>query len=273
MRPVNLLPRMFVNTGYDNAGRKMSDNDGPAYVVYGARGIGKCSMEIDFSKIQTNNVRRSDGKTVNGYMFLGADIFNGENWINCFDAGFCCSGNPYRWHLFYNIYDPSESKTGWYESDITLEKDHVYKLELDTLRVNGYAFISVLDLTRNVYADIALFRVKGLDQTGKNTACLMNFALDYPPDTKFDRNGRPSEDFAEITLYNTDEGLYLKNINVRSARVWSNGRWHAWLPRYTDHRGVWPDISYKMFDYDCTRVTFGSRITDDTFQVDLDLNR
>ncbi len=273
MKPVNLLPKLFTNRSYDNAGLKMADNDGPAYVVYGKRGIGKCSMEIDLSALNIQNVRRSDNRTVNAYMFLGADIYEGDRWINCFDTGFCYSGNPGRWHLFYNIFDPSESAQGWFESNVTLESSHDFRIELDMLRVNGYAVISLYDITEKLYADIALFRVKGLDNTGENTSPLMNFALDYPPDVKRGRDGKPSEDWAEITLYNTDEGLKLTNINVRNARVYKDGKGCAWTPKYTDHRGVWPDISYGMFDYDCTKITFGHKITDTDYTVDLDMNR
>ena len=273
MKAINLLPKIFTNRAYDNCGMKMGDNDGPAYVVYGALGSGRCSMDIDFSSLEVQNVRASDGKTVNGYMFLGCDIYSGNNWINCFDTGFCYSGNPGRWHLFYNIYDPAEGVPGWYESNITLDGAHNYRLELDTLRIDGYAMITVFDLDENVYSDIKTFPVKGLCASGRDTACLMNFALDYPPDTKFDRSGAPSEDFAEITLYNTDEGLKLKNICVTNARIWYGGREHAWLDKYTDHRGLWPDISFGQFDYDCTRVTFGPKITDSEFVVDLDMNR
>ena len=43
--------------------------------------------------------------------------------------------------------------------------------------------------------------------------------------------------------------------------------------KYTDHRGLWPDITYEQFDYDCTRVSFGTRISDTSFTVDLDMNR
>ncbi len=262
------------NLDYNNGGGKMGDSDGPAYCVYSKVGYNKASMDIKISELNINTIRRSDGKFVNAYIFLGCDVYNGSWWSNCFDTGFCYSGTNPSWHLFYNIYEPAASDQGrWYESSVKLDPAHDYRLTLDTSEENQKATVIIYDLTADKEADRVSFYVKGMKADGTNTAYLMDFALDYPANVKKDTSGNPSDDFVEITLYNTDEDLYLQNVLVENVKIYKNGEEFVWDETRTNNRALWPDMTETSFDYACVKVITIEDTYDYAFRVDLDMNR
>ncbi|MBQ6183879.1 MAG: hypothetical protein IJK33_08345 [Clostridia bacterium] len=267
--------KVITNLDYDNGKGKMGDSDGPAYCVYSNVGYNKASMDIKISEMKINTLRTSDRKYVNAYMFLGCDIYSGSYWTNCFDCGFCWSGRNAAWHLFYNIYTPADkSQAGWYESSVRLKKNHDYRLTLDTSEKDELATIIVYDLTKDKEVDRAEFRVKGMKCDGSNTAYLMDFALDYPGDVKKDTNGDPSDDnWKEITLYNTDENLYMRNVIVENVKIYAGENEYVWDDSRTKNRSLWPDINIPEIDYACTKVIADEENYDFSFRVDLDMNR
>ena len=94
--------------------------------------------------------------------------------------------------------------------------------------------------------------------------------LDYPPNTKIDRNGKFSNDFAEITLANTDKGLFLRSFHVKDLTLYQNNTSINWTNDKTSALSIWPDKSIKGFDYSPTVV----EISDGTeYMIDLDMNR
>ncbi len=269
---------VITNRNYDNGGGKMGDNDGPAYCVYSKIGYNKASMDIAVDKIKINTIRRTDGKFVNAYIFLGCDVYNGAWWANCFDTGLCYSGKNPAWHLFYNIYKPAgDGEATWYESKVKLSPEHSYTLTLDTSLADEMATLTIYDLTLDKIADSVTFSVYGMKADGSNTSYLMDFALDYPPNTKLDTSGNASEDFVEITLYNTDEDLYMQNILVENVKIYKGtdpGVPLVWDDTHTGNRALWPDKNIDRFDYDCTKViTAPGGGYDYSFRVDLDMNR
>lgn len=272
--PIPEGAHVITNLNYSNGDGKMGDADGPAYAVYSKVGYNKASMDIKVSQIKINTIRQSDKKFVNAYIFLGADVYNGEWWTNCFDTGLCYSGKNPSWHLFYNIYEPADSSQYfWYESKVKLDPTHDYRLILDTSEENTKATIIVYDLTDDKEVDRVSFYVKGMKADGSNTAYLMDLALDYPQNTKLDTSGNPSEDWVEITLYNTDEDLYMQNVLVDNVKIYKNGTEYTWDETHTKNRSLWPDSSYTKIDYACTKVITLGDTYDYEFRVDLDMNR
>ena len=266
--------KVITNLDYSNGAGKMGDSDGPAYCVYSRIGYNKACMDIKISEMKINTLRKSDKRFVNAYMFLGCDIYNGSYWCNCFDAGFCWSGKTPAWHLFYNIYEPGDSaQTGWYESGVRLKNTHDYRLTLDTSEKDGVAAIIIYDLTAEKEVDRAEFRVKNLKCSGANTAYLMDFALDYPGDVKKDTSGDPSEDWKQITLYNTDENLYMRNVVVENVKIYAGENEYVWDSTHTNNRSLWPDMNMPQIDYACTKVIANTEDYEFSFRVDLDMNR
>ena len=265
--------KVITNLDYNNGRGKMGDCDGPAYCVYSKVGYNKASMDVIISGMKINTLR-ADNRYVNAYMFLGCDIYNGSYWCNCFDAGFCWSGKNPAWHLFYNIYQPADSEQkGWYESKVRLDGAHDYRLILDTSEKDELATIIIYDITDDKEADRTTFRVKNMKCSGTNTAYLMDFALDYPENVKLDTAGNASEDWTEITLYNTDENLYMRNVVVENVKIYAQGNEYVWDDSRTKNRSLWPDINIPEIDYACTKVIANEETYDFSFRVDLDMNR
>ncbi|MBO4501328.1 MAG: hypothetical protein J5760_03715 [Clostridia bacterium] len=265
--------KVITNLDYNNGRGKMGDCDGPAYCVYSKVGYNKASMDVLISQMKINTVRE-DRRYVNAYMFLGCDIYNGSYWCNCFDTGFCWSGRDPAWHLFYNIYQPADSEQkGWYESKVRLDPTHDYRLILDTSEKDELATIIIYDLTKDKEADRTAFRVKSMKCSGTNTAYLMDFALDYPENVKLDTAGNASDDWAEITLYNTDENLYMRNVVVENVKIYSGENEYVWDSARTQNRSLWPDVNIPKIDYPCTMVIADEEYYDYSYRVDLDMNR
>ncbi len=270
--PVELLREQALDSldslTYTNKG-KMGDIDGPAFAVYSKVGYYGASAVLDLQNAVLHRVL-PDARFVNAYAFFGVDVYAGEWWQNCADVGFCRSGRTGRWHLFYNIYEPLHPDTPtWYESSVSLPED-VYDMTF-VMEGDNYVRLTVTGREKG-RTDTVLVEIKGAKSDGSNTAMLFNAALDYPPDTKVDRQGKPCEDFVEITLANTDLGLYFHSLHVKELTLYSKKApdGQKWTPEATSSVGIWPDASEKRFDYAPTTVyTFdGSE-----FVIDLDMNR
>lgn len=259
--------KVITSLDYTNKG-KMGDTDGPAFAVYSNVGYNGASVELDIANMEISTVL-PDGRFVNGYCFLGTDIFEDDYWINCVDAGLCWSGKSGGWHLFYNIYETlNEETNSWYESSKKLPKNGKYRMTF-TLTEDNYALLTVEGITNN-FKDSVKVEVKGAKKDGSNTAFLFNAALDYPADTKVDRNGKPSEDWTEITLANSDQGLYLRKLLASDLNLYNNGNAEAWTENKTAATSIWPDKAVSGFNYAPVEVY----LFDGTeYYINLDMNR
>ena len=261
----------FNNLTLANGTNKMGDADGPAYCVYSKKGYNKASMDIELSKINLN-IYREGGKHVNAYMFLGVDIYNGNYWVNCADAGLVYSGSN-GWHIFYNMYscENPETTNTWYESRVTLSSRCDYRMTLDSSIDDGKATLTIYNLTTNKVADSVTFELQHAKKDGSNTSYLTDFALDYPPNIKNDTAGKPTDDWVEITLHNSDRGIYMKNIRVKNCKLYKGESEYDWTNEVTQNRGIWPDSSIKKIDYPCTIIRNATENME--YIVDLDMNR
>lgn len=262
----------FSNLTFSNGSGKMGDQDGPAYCVYSVKGVQAASMEIELSQLELQ-IYREDGKHVNAYIFLGVDVYDPEDgyWKNCADAGLVYSGAD-GWHVFYNLYSSSDPEAStWYESDRRLRSDHDYRLVLDSSRKDERAVLSVIDLTTGNRVDHVIFELQYAKADGSNTAYLTDFALDYPEDTRQGPDGNPSEDWIDITLGNTDRGVYMRNLRVKNCRVTRGDEELDWTDELTANRGIWPDASMSGMDYECTKVRNAKENL--SYIIDLDMNR
>ncbi len=252
---------------YTNIGR-MGDTDGPAFAVYSTKGYKAASVVLDIPSVEMQNVL-PDGRYLNGYAFLGIDVYDGDNWINCIDAGFCWSGRRGGWHLFHNIYETlSPSTRNWYESSKILPSNDTYEMVLEIID-DDYARLTVTGQNTGVSDDI-LIEVKGAKKDGSNTAMLFNCALDFPPDTKVDRNGAPCQDWTEITLANTDLGIYFKSLRAKELTLFRNDEKLPWTNEKNSSVSIWPDKKVYGFDYAPTEIT----LYDGTeYLINFDMNR
>ncbi len=253
---------------YTNEG-KMGDLDGPAFAVYSHVGYNGASATIDLKNAKLQRVL-PDGRFINAYAFFGIDVYSGEWWQNCVDVGFCRSGKTGKWHLFYNMYEPlNESTPTWYESSTNLPDD-IYDM---TFAMEGDQYVRLTVTGRNRgKTDTVLVEVKGAKADGSNTAFLFNAALDYPPNTLVDKDGNYCTDYAEVTLANTDLGLFFTDLYVSDLKLYSEDvpEGQAWTQEMTHSTGIWPDKSVSAFDYAPTTVyTFDGS----AYLIDLNMNR
>lgn len=261
------------NLGFTNSGRYQGDNDGPAYVVYSKIGYNKASFEFNMSQIDLNMRRKSDQKWTNSYIFLGVDVYDEkQEFLNCIDAGFCYSGDVQNWHLFYNLLRTNQ-KVSWFESSVVLDNTHDYQLILDCSYQDGVARLSIIDRTdNNKIADMAEFEVMSAKKDGSNLSLYQDYAIDYPDNIKKNQTGvNFTEDWEEITLYNTDEGIYLNNIVIRNAKLYSPDGEFAWTEKHTNDCFMWPNTQCRRIDYACTKIREQRKNRD--FILDLDMNR
>lgn len=261
------------NLGFVNSGRYQGDNDGPAYVVYSKTGYNKASFEFDLSQAKVNMRRRSDQKWTNSYIFLGVDVYDEKDeFLNCIDAGFCYSGDKKNWHLFYNLLNTTK-EISWYESGTALDEAHDYKLVLDCSYQDNTARLSILDKNEaDRLVDWAEFEVLYAKKDGSNLSMYQDYAIDYPEDIKMNHNGREfTQDWEEITLYNTNEGIHLKNIVIHNAKLYSTDGEYTWTEKRTNDRYMWPSVQCGKIDYPCTRIH--EQEMDCELVLDLDLNR
>lgn len=266
----NTKPLKVISTlDYQNFGR-MGDLDGPAFAVYSRTGYSGASATIDLASMEINTLL-GERKFINGYAFLGLDVYAATSsmWQNCVDVGLCWSGRDGGWHVFYNIYETlNEGTPTWYESHVILPKDDIYDMSL-TIVAENYALFTVKGRTNGVTDEVRV-EVKGAEADGRNTSCLFNAALDYPPNTKIGTDGKRSEDFVDITLANTDKGLYMRNILVEDLTLYQGETAVEWTSDRNSAVSIWPDKTKKRFDYSPTSV----EIFDGTkYIIHFDMNR
>ena len=261
------------NLSYDNKNAVINDADGPAYVIYSKTGYNKASFDIKLSEMQFCNVRKSDRKFVCAYLFLGMDIFKDGCWANCFDAGLARTDAKGGWHLFYNLYTTeSEDTYRWYESEVKLDEKHDYRFVLDSSEKDGFSTLTAYDLTENKIADSVELESLYSKKNGSNTNYLQDYAFDYPENVKFDSMKRPSsDDFEEITLYNSGEGLYIKNLVIENVKIYKGGEEFDWTEEHTSYFTLWPDVNNKKIDYPVIEVW--QKKKDCSFVIDIDMNR
>lgn len=259
----------LTNLTHNNNGGKMGDADGPAYCVYSNKGYNCASIDILLSKIDMNLARKSDGEYLTAYLFLGADIFDDNgNFVNCFDAGIGYNIYKKKWVLFFNILEADFHQPRWYTSNTLLDETHDYRLKVDTSKQDGWALVTLEDLTLGgVEVDSAAFETLYSRKDGSNTLYLQDYALDYPDRVKFDTSGNPSNSWSEITLYNTDQNIYLRNVQIVNATL--NGK--PWTAEKTRNRSVWPDCTMTWMSYPVVRVSHAAFDTE--LQIDLDMNQ
>lgn len=265
----------FANKGTRANGYLMGDLDGPAYCVYSKVGYNKASFEVNLKDIKINLKRNSDSKHMNAYMFLGADIYRNKDqgWANCIDAGLVMSGGGGGWHLFHSLYSVDSSFKGnkWYESKVVLNPTHSYSIELDASKNDGEATLTAYDLTEGgKVADSITFQLQYAKKNGENVRIYQDFALDYPPNIKLDTTGNASEDWEEITLYNTDENIFMRNVRIENVKIFNTDGEHIWTEEHTAERGMWPDESNKI-DYEVVKIK--NPIFDSYIWFDFDMNR
>ena len=273
-RFVDKMHHARTNLGFKNSGKYTGDNDGPAYVVYSKIGYNKASYEFCLSQADINMSRKTDGRWTNSYVFLGVDVYDEKGeFLNCIDAGFCYAGGSKDWHLFYNLLTTSEGNGfSWYESPVSLDATHDYKLVLDCSKQDNRATLTIVDLTDgNKETDRAEFEVLGAKADGSNLSLYQDFAIDFPDDIKKDRNGEASEDWEEITLYNTDEDIYLNGITIRNATLYLGEQQFVWTKDRTNDEFMWPSVSCPKVDYACTRIV--KQAAHSELVLNLDMNR
>lgn len=262
-------PNVISTLDYENTG-KMGDQDGPAFAVYSNIGYTGASAIMDVENMEIDTVMKG-GKFINAYCFFGVDVYDdsGTWWQNCVDVGLCWSGRYGGWHLFYNMYEPlNEGTPTWYESRIKLPKDDIYEMSM-TITEDNYATLTIKG-QKTGKTDSVTLEVKGARADGKNTAMLFNVALDYPPDTKVDREGNPCEDWTEITLANSDKGLFFRNFHVWDLKLYKGETASDWTDDLSSAVSIWPDKAVEGFDYSPTQVgLFGGA----EYVIDLDMNR
>lgn len=275
------IKTMLTNLTFNNKGTRkdgflMGDIDGPAYCVYSKIGYNKASFEVDLSRIKMDLTRKSDGKHINAYMFLGADIYDetASYWKNCIDAGLVKSGSGGGWHIFHSLYSVDSSFTGnkWYESKVSLSDSHKYRIELDASKNDAEATLTVFDLTDGgKVVDSVTFQLQFALKNGKNIRIYQDYALDYPPNTKFDTSGNASENWEDITLYNTNQGMYMKGVRIENVRIYDPEGEYIWGEEQTQERGMWPDASNAKLDYELVKIK--NPIFDSYIWLDFDMNR
>lgn len=258
------------NLEWKNTGNEEGDADGPAYVVYSKKGYNKASAVIDLSKLQANLKRKSDGKTVNAYLFLGINVYgrNGE-WKNCADAGLCLSGTG-KWHAFANRYSCADADN-WWESGVSLDAKRKYRLVLDSSQKDESFTLSVCDMAaENKPADEKTFTLYYTKRNGSNTSYYQDYAIDFPDAVKKNPKGQYTGDFEQVVAYNTDENLYMKNINISEATLYQGSKSFLWSASRTFDRFMWPD-KFSTIKYPCTVIRAVQR--DSGCVIDLDMNK
>ncbi|MBP1576524.1 MAG: hypothetical protein J6A68_03220 [Oscillospiraceae bacterium] len=263
-------PYSFTNMTYTNTG-KCGDNDGPAYMVYSTIGFTKASFDLKLSEVKINNLRKSDGLRLNAYLFLNADVHdeNGD-WVNCFDAGFCYSSQRRGWHLCYNLYTTITGVYPWYESRVTIDPTHDYRLILDVSEKENQATLTAYDLTENKVADSVTFEAAYTKPDGSNVSFTQNFALDYPQNVMFTPDGQPSTaDWMGIARYNTNEGVYMKDIRVSNSTLYKGEESFLWTEDLTSARSIWPD-QLQGLEYPVAAVRIDAY--DNSFEIDFNMN-
>lgn len=238
-------------------GTRMGDNDGPAYCVYGKTGYNSASFSFDLSETDFVGTGKN-GTRVNGYMFLGADVYDQDGrWINCCDAGFVYEYSTKGWRLFYATAATEQFEGQWFSGTRVLDQTHNYRLTLDTSIEDGMATLTAYDLVDECIADRLTFSFGGSKKDGSNTAFLMNAAIDWVD--------RPENDFIGETNKNLGSGIHLKDVRIYDCKVYKDGAASDFV---THHRAVWPDSSMPV---SASVVKIHHATGDNEFIIDIDL--
>jgi len=124
----------------------------------------------------------------------------------------------------------------------------------------------------NKLVDSAEFEVLYAKADGSNLSLYQDYAIDFPEDIKRDRTGENySEDWEEVVLYNTNEGIFLNNIIIKNATLYSTEGEFEWNAARTNDSFMWPSVEHKKIDYPCTRIAKQNKYSELT--LDLDMNR
>ena len=266
VHPMDRADKIISSLDYKNTG-KMGDTDGPAFAVYSNTGFSGASATLDLEGMEIKTLM-DDGKHLNGYVFLGIDVYEGAWWQNCVDVGLCWSGTSGGWHIFYNMYEPvNQSTPTWYESSKKLPKNDTYVMTLKL--IEDEKALLTIEAANSNFKDSVEVEVKGAKKDGSNTAFLFNVALDYPQNTKVDVNGKPSENWKDITYGNTDKGVYLKSFRAYDLTLYQGETALNWTNDKNAAVSIWPDKK-EGFDYAPTQVG----LFDGTeYYINLDMNR
>lgn len=258
--------KVISSLDYENTG-KMGDVDGPAFAVYSNTGYSGASATLDLEGMEIKTLM-DDGKFLNGYVFLGIDVYEGSWWQNCVDVGLCWSGTSGGWHIFYNMYEPvNQSTPTWYESSKKLPKNDTYVMTLKL--IEDEKALLTIEAANSNFKDSVEVEVKGAKKDGSNTAFLFNVALDYPQNTKVDVNGNPSDNWKDITYGNTDKGVYLRSFRAYDLTLYQGETALDWTNDKNAAVSIWPDKK-EGFDYAPTQVG----LFDGTeYFINLDMNR
>ncbi|MVB10037.1 hypothetical protein CAFE_07080 [Caprobacter fermentans] len=258
------------NLHWTNSGIKDGPEDGPGYSVYSKVGYRKASAVFCLSRAKTNLDRKSDGKFINAYAFLGIDVYRGgTQWTNCVDAGLLRSGNGGKWHACANRYlaDPDESK--WWESSVNLDETHDYRLVLDSSQKDEQITLRVFDVTAgDKMVDSKTLGLYYSKADGSTTSYYDCVSMAFPPDICMDPAGRASTDYAEVLKYNTGEGLYFKNAVLKDAALYDASGSHPWTADRTKDRFLWPTKATGI-QYPCITLQSVRKDYEETVNIDL----
>jgi hypothetical protein len=240
--------------------------------LYSKTGFNQATFNISLKDIESNLVRKSDGKEVASYLFLGVDVYENGQWINCADAGLCLVGNG-KWHAFVNRYQPDSEQwyidNTWWESSVNLNSEHEYQLLLKTSELDEKMTLSLIDITDgNKQADSKTVDLRYAKKDGSNTRYYRDLAIDFPPEVCRDEQGNPTDDWIEIIKYNTDENLYVRNVHCSDARLYNLEGSVLWTNSYEDCRFLWPDKRGQL-GYACTKVSSIKRDYEDILTMDM----
>ncbi|WP_185257060.1 hypothetical protein [Anaerocolumna chitinilytica] len=133
-------------------------------------------------------------------------------------------------------------------------------------------FIQKSDITENEkIVDTAEFEGMYAKKDSSNLSMYQDYSIDFPDDIKKDRRGEDSADnWEEITLYNTNGDIYLNNILIEDAKLYSPEGEYTWTKEGTNDRFMWHHTQYKKIDYACTRIR--EQKMDSELLLDLDMN-
>ncbi len=260
---------------------RIGDWGGPAYAVYSNKGYNRATIDVELSDVEINMTRRSDGKTLVGYIFLGMNIYHPTDgyWVNCLDAGIGYDGATGEWTIFHFIYDVSAAgQNKWYKSHRALDPTHDYRLILDCSKSNGWTTLTAYDITEDRVADSIEFQARYALKDGSNVDFLQDYAIDMKDDLLRDAAGNvyntpetaddiSDEGWKGIILYSTNENVYLRNIKITNASL-NNQPWTADKTRL---RGCSPDYRQADIGYDVVKVTQAD--FDTACRIDMDLKR
>ncbi len=255
----------YVNPGY------MGDDDGPAYCVYSESGYNRSEMVFELSKAELNNIGTNGYSRVNGFVFLGSDVYDEDGeWMNCCDAGVYYSGVNRGWQLFAAVYDNGEGEYQWFDDPHTLNASSDYRLTLDCSKTDGRAKLTVTDVYDETVSYTLEFPLFGAKADGSRTGFLTNIAIDWAGEETFvDKEGVPTDDWLKVMDSCLGQGIYMKNVRIYGCALYKNGVRTDWDESLTDRRCLTPDSTYEGFEHKV--ITVKNATNDTEYIIDIDL--